>query len=65
MTKYVTWDIKNVIHSIVTSIEMINPPPQAIVGTDGKYLVMLMRMLPVWFLDRVTPYCVAAGLKND
>ena len=60
-----TWDINNVINSIVTSIEMINPPPQAIIGTDGKYLHMLMRMLPVWFLHRVTPHCKAAGLKND
>ena len=65
VTKCVTWDMNNVVNSIVSSIEIINPPLQVIVGTDGKYLLMLKRMLPVWFLDRVAPYCVAAGLKND
>jgi len=62
--KHLTWDINNVINAIVSSTEMINPSPQVIVGSTGKYLAMLLRMLPVWFIDRIVNQCKAAALKS-
>lgn len=62
--KEITWDAIHVTNAIVKSIALIEPSPQVIVGTDGKYFLMILRMLPIWFIDRFRPYCMAAGMKK-
>jgi len=42
LSNYVMWNPVNVINSIVSSIETISPSPQVIVGTDAKYVSMLL-----------------------
>merc|ERR1712232_1282520 len=62
--KEITWDAVRVTNAVVTSVKTIKPSPQVIVGAD-KYLYMIVRMLPIWFIDLFQPYCMAAGMKKN
>merc|ERR1711862_37414 len=64
-TKYFMWDPINVRNSIISAVEVLSTAPQALVGTDTKYIFMLSRMLPVSIIDRLIPVCKAAALKEN
>lgn len=49
----VNWDWENVVDAMKKSIVWTNPPPKFLVGSDAKYLFMLVRMLPTWFGSRM------------
>ena len=63
-TTEITWDTIHDTNAIIKSIELIKPSPQVIVGADGKYFLMILRMLSIWFIDRFRPYCMVASMKK-
>jgi len=61
------WSSDVVEKELVSCVEMRNPPDQVIVGSDAKYTVMVMRLLPVWLqlkiFDIVSPVARAANMN--
>lgn len=47
------WNASVVEDQLVESVESMNPNPQIIVGSDARYFMLLLRMLPTSFRDKV------------
>jgi hypothetical protein len=48
------WDMDVVIHQVIQCLRRKHIPPEVIVGTDAKYVLMLLRMLPYSIIDVFT-----------
>lgn len=51
--KKATWDPKYVKNALISAIELVEPPPQIIVGLDAKCFTMVVRLLPMWAQAKV------------
>jgi len=56
LPKLVTWDADIVTNEVMSCVKACRPPPQVIVGSDAKYVLLLLRMIPVWILDFVDSF---------
>jgi short chain dehydrogenase len=63
-----TWDTVVVIRQVVRCLRMKHAPAELIVGSDARFLLMLVRMLPSWLISFVvqlnTPPIPAAMKKR-
>jgi hypothetical protein len=42
------WDFKVVIDCMLRAMQSSQPPAQLVIGSDGKYGMVVMRMFPQW-----------------
>jgi len=45
------WEPGVVVDEVVKNLKAKRMPPEVIVGSDGKFLFSLLRIIPAWFLD--------------
>lgn len=59
------WDPSIVTTEVVNCVEANKPDPQIIIGSDAKFILLLVRMIPVWLQDMTTSHMVgkAAAMK--
>ena len=50
------WDMDVVVHQVIQTLCREYIPPEIIVGTDAKYVLMLLRMMPYSVIDFFTRY---------
>jgi short-subunit dehydrogenase len=50
------WDMNVVIEQVVQCLRMKYIPPEIIIGTDAKYALLLLRMLPSYIIDFIFYY---------
>lgn len=64
----VMWKAKNVEDKLVECVEIINPAPQVIIGSNALFQSMVFRMLPtsirVKILEKATPLPKAEASKT-
>lgn len=51
-----SWSTDIMIKELISTVELLDPPPQVMVGGDAKYSAMILRMLPVWLQLKVFDY---------
>jgi len=49
----VMWEPHNVISEIVSCIELSKPPPRVIIGSDAKFWLLPLRLLPTSIQDAI------------
>ena len=50
---WINWDSVNVVHAMQRSLTDKNPPPRILVGSDARYTLIVMKMLPTWLTSRM------------
>jgi hypothetical protein len=48
------WDFKVVVDSMMEAIQSSHPPAQLVIGSDARFAMVLMRMLPQWLRHYLT-----------
>lgn len=49
----ITWEAKVVTDLMLNCVELIQPPPEVIAGTDAKYILVFLKMLPTWMMVKI------------
>jgi hypothetical protein len=69
MPKTVTWDVTVVVDEILKSLKSKTTPPDLLIGTDAKYSLPILRLLPEWFKDSMIsihlPIPIPAVMKKS
>jgi NAD(P)-dependent dehydrogenase (short-subunit alcohol dehydrogenase family) len=47
----VTWNLQVVADQTIKLLKTRRPPPENVIGMDGRFLFVFARILPAWFLD--------------
>jgi hypothetical protein len=55
------WDFKVVIDVMIEAIQSSHPPAQLVIGSDARYTMTVLRMLPQWLRHVI----VQIGLPNQ
>ena len=67
--KKATWNRKYVQDALVSSVELLELPPQIIVRLGAKYFVLVVRLLPMWaqvkILTLLSLKAVPSCMKQD
>lgn len=48
------WDMDVVVQQVIQCLRRKDIPPEIIIGSDAKYILMLLRMLPYDIIDFIT-----------
>jgi hypothetical protein len=48
-SRVINWESRNVVAAFERCLTLKNPPAREIVGSDARYFIILLRMLPAWF----------------
>jgi hypothetical protein len=46
-----TWDLDVVVDQVVACLGAKYAPPELLIGSDARFFLPLLRMLPAWCLD--------------
>ena len=50
---WINWDSANVVNAMQRSLTDKSPPPRIMVGSDARYSLIVMKMLPTWVSSRI------------
>jgi hypothetical protein len=51
--RMITWNMEVVIDQVLGFLAAQKVPGEVAIGTDGRFTIPLLRMLPVWIRDQV------------
>lgn len=49
----VTWEAQSVVDVLANSIQLLKPPLEVIVGMDAKFVLVFLKMLPMWLVATI------------
>jgi len=51
-----SWNIDVVVECTLNLLKTKRPAPENVIGSDGRFLWVLLRMVPAWVLDFLNTY---------
>jgi len=53
MPRMATWDANVVIEEVLKCVKMRHSPPKLLIGTEARFVLALLRMVPEWCADLI------------
>ena len=68
--RMVTWNANLVVQQVIELLKAKHPPAQVIIGSDARFIFLVLRMLPAWCVDLIfanglNRYPVPAAMQEN